>query len=164
MATDAPCELPVETKSQSLPSNLISIYGKPSLSSRRTENDCKIVLYILAANEHKEEKSVLKGLYAELQRYCASRGFYLQLCDLHEESENFLDPKSWVNEPIEARGGHHLAAECLSEISSKCIPLLYYCRSRRLIYLLFSSKGTLTLHTLFQYYSWEHRWAAHCCH
>lgn len=122
LATDAPCDLPAESsKGQKLPSNLTSIYGKPSLSSRRTENDCKIVLYILAANEHKVEKNVLKGLYAELQRYCASRGFELQLCDLHEESENFLDPECWVNEPIEARGGHHLAAECLSEISSKFI-------------------------------------------
>lgn len=119
LTTDAPCELPVESKSQSLPSNLTSIYGKSSLSSRRTENDCKIVLYALAANEHKNEKIVLKSLYAELQRYCASRGFDLLLCDLHEESENFLDPTCWVNEPLEARGGHHLATVCLSEISSK---------------------------------------------
>lgn len=126
LATDAPCELPAESKSQNLPSNLTSIYGKPSLSSRRTENDCKIVLYILVANEHKSEKSVLKGLYAELQRYCASRGFELLLCDLHEESENFLDPTGWVNEPIEARGGHHLAAECLSEIASKFVGILFY--------------------------------------
>lgn len=96
------------------------------MSSRRTENDCKIVLYILAANEHKGEKNVLKGLYVELQKYCASRGFELQLCDLHEESENFLDPECWVNEPIEARGGHHLAAECLSEISSKFKWIILY--------------------------------------
>ncbi|XP_031618907.1 uncharacterized protein LOC116338021 [Contarinia nasturtii] len=130
LTTDAPCELPAESKTQNLPSNLISIYGKTSLSSRRTENDCKIVLYALAATEHKGEKNVLKSLYAELQRYCASRGFELQLCDLHEESENFLDPTCWVNEPLEARGGHHLAAECLSEITrysntAYIIPVLF---------------------------------------
>lgn len=95
------------------------MYGKSSLSSRRTENDCKIVLYVLAGNEHKSEKSALKSVYAELQRYCASRGFELLLCDLHDESENFLDPTFWLNEPLEAIGGHHLAAKCLSEISSK---------------------------------------------
>lgn len=119
LTTNAPCELPVESKCQNLPSNLASICGKPSLSSRRTENDCKIVLYALAANEHQSEKTVVKGLFAELQRYCAARGFELQLCDLHEECEDFLDPSCWVNEPLEARGGHHLAAECLSEISSR---------------------------------------------
>lgn len=75
----------------------------------------------MTANEHKTEKNALKGLYVELQRYCASRGFDLQLCDLHEETENFLDPACWANEPVEARGGHHLATECLSEISSKLI-------------------------------------------
>lgn len=121
---EGPCEPSIESKSQTLPNNLTSIYGKPSLTSRRTENDCKIVLYVLAANEHKSEKNVLKGLYAELQRYCASRGFDLQLCDLHEETENFLDPACWIDEPIEARGGHHLAAECLSEISSKIIQMI----------------------------------------
>lgn len=130
LVTDAPCELPVEAQSQNLPSNLLSIFGKPSLSSRRTENDCKIVLYVLSANEHKSEKSVLKSLYAELQRYCAARGFELQLCDLHEEPDNFLDPACWINEPLEARGGHHLAAECLSEISrhsntAYIIPVLF---------------------------------------
>lgn len=109
------------SKCQNLPGNLTSIYGKPSISNRRTENDCKIVLYILTANENESEKNVLKGLYTELQRYCGSRGFELLLCDLHEDSENFLDPSSWVDEPIEARGGHHLAAECLSEILSKWI-------------------------------------------
>lgn len=119
LTVDAPCELVAVSKCQSVPANLSSIFGKPSISNRRTENDCKIVLYILAANENENEKAVLKGLYAELQRYCASRGFELLLCDLHENSENFLDPKSWVDEPIEARGGHHLAAECLSEILSK---------------------------------------------
>lgn len=124
MATDAPCELPAESKCQNLPANLSSIFGKPSVSSRRTENDCKIVLYVLSANENNSEKSVLNGLYAELQRYCASRGFELLLCDLHEESENFLDPNCWIDEPIEARGGHHVAVKCLSEISRKCMRMI----------------------------------------
>lgn len=130
LVLDAPCQLVVESQGQNLPSNLAPIFGKPSLSSRRTENDCKIVLYVLSVDEHKSEKGVLKSLYGDLHRYCASRGFELQLCDLHEEPVNYLDPTCWISEPLEARGGHHLAAKCLSEISrhsntAYIIPILF---------------------------------------
>lgn len=104
---------------QTMPSNLSSVYGKPS-QNRRTENDRKIVLYILSADEnHCAEKNVLNHLYGELQEHSLSRGFELLLIDLHENCDDFLNPKCWVEEPLEARGGHHLAAACLSEISSK---------------------------------------------
>lgn len=121
MAVDAPCTLSTDesTNQQALPTNLLPIFGKPALN-RRTENDRKIVLYILAADElHSNEKNVLSSLYAELEQYSQSRGFELQLSDLHEKCDDFLNPKCWVEEPLEARGGHHLAAACLSEISSE---------------------------------------------
>lgn len=93
------------------------IYGKPS-QNRRTESDRKIVIYILAADDsNKDEKNVLSQLFDDLQKYCECRGFELQLCDVHEENQNFLDPNCWKNEPLEARCGHHVAAQCLSEIS-----------------------------------------------
>lgn len=119
---NAPCDLPfvAPTNQQILPKNLSLIYGKPT-QNRRTEKDRKIVLYILAADDsHKNEKLVLNSLYEELQVYCECRGFELQLCDAHAKCDNFLDPTCWIDEPLEARGGHHLAVECLSEILSKC--------------------------------------------
>lgn len=129
LATNAPCELVADEDSlnqQQLPANLTLIYGKCT-QNRRTEEDRKIVLYILAADEnHRNEKSVLNSLYADLQQYCACRGFELQLCDLHERCDNFLDPACWIDEPLEARGGHHLGAECLSEISSKKLPFFNF--------------------------------------
>lgn len=125
LAAEAPCDLTTDESlnQQILPDNLTSIYGKPT-QNRRTENDRKIVLYILAADEnHKDEKNILNSLYSELEQYTLSRGFELQLSDLHENCDDFLDPNKWVDEPLEARGGHHLAAMCLSEISSKFIQM-----------------------------------------
>lgn len=78
------------------------------------------MLYILAADDgHKAEKGALYQIYKGLREYCACRGFELQLCDAHKEADDFLDPSCWVDQPLEARGGHHLAAGCLSEISSE---------------------------------------------
>lgn len=131
LTLEAPCEIPNESLNRpNLPTNLSPLFGKLT-QNRRTENDRKIVLYILSADEcHNNAKSVLNDLYTELKENSKCRGFELQLCDLHEKCENFLDPKCWVNEPIEARGGHHLAAECLSEISrhsnnAYIIPILF---------------------------------------
>lgn len=120
LTVTAPCDLPITTSSQPvLPANLTLIYGKPT-QSRRTENDRKIVLYIIAADDsHKTEKEVLSSLYKSLQEYCACRGFELQLCNTQEQNDNLLDPTCWIKEPLEARGGHHIAAKHLSEIASK---------------------------------------------
>lgn len=116
---------------QTLPNTLIPIYGKPS-QNRRTENDRKIVIYILAADDsHKDEKLILNHLYDDLQKYCTYRGFELQLCDVHEDNQNYLDPCCWKTEPLEARYGHHIAVQCLSEISrhsnfSYIVPVLFF--------------------------------------
>lgn len=101
-----------------LPENLTLIFGKPT-QNRRTEKDKKIVLYIIAADDsHKIEKEALSSLYKDLEGYCACRGFELQLCNTHEQNDNLLDPTCWIEEPLEARGGHHMAAKYLSEIAS----------------------------------------------
>lgn len=79
------------------------------------------MLYILAAdNGHKTEKSVLLSLFKELKTNCASRGFEIYLSDVHQRNdENFLDTSCWIDGPLEAKAGHHLAANCLAEITSK---------------------------------------------
>lgn len=112
-----PCELPTVTV-QTLPQNLLPLNGFPT-KNRRTANDQKIVLYILAAdNGHKTEKSVLLSLFNELKTNCASRGFEIYLSDVHQRNdENFLDASCWIDGPLEAKGGHHLAANCLAEIT-----------------------------------------------
>lgn len=107
---------------QFLPQNLLPLNGNPS-KNRRTEKDKKIVLYILAADdEHKLEKSILHSLHQELQTIYAYRGFEIQLSDMHDASDsNFLNATKWQNGPNEAKGGHHLSASCLAEISSKLL-------------------------------------------
>lgn len=112
-----PCELPTV---QSLPQNLLPLNGFPT-KNRRTANDQKIVLYILAAdNGHNTEKSVLLSLFNDLQTNCASRGFEIYLSDVHRRpDENYLDASCWIDGPLEAKGGHHLAANCLAEITRK---------------------------------------------
>lgn len=110
---------------QVLPTNLAPIYGKTTLN-RRTERDRKIVLYILAADDgHKMEKTALYQIYKTLREYCACRGFELHMVDAHKESDNFMDPNCWVEQPLEARGGHHLAANCVAELSSESISHLF---------------------------------------
>lgn len=115
-----PCELPTVQNVQTLPQNLLPLNGFPT-KNRRTANDQKIVLYILAAdNGHKTEKSVLFSLFKELKTNCSSRGFEIYLSDVHQRNdENFLDTSCWIDGPLEAKAGHHLAANCLAEITSK---------------------------------------------
>ena len=117
LTLNPPCDLPSAT--QFLPQSLLTLNGNPT-KNRRTEKDKKIVFYILAADDgHKVEKSVLYSLYKELQQHYASRGFEIQISDMHETcDEDFLDPSCWVAGPIEAKGGHHLASKCIAEISS----------------------------------------------
>lgn len=92
-------------------------------------------------------------MYKELKEKCASRGFQIHISDIHEynnnsngssksssgssdplnnndKNENFFDVSNWMQEPIEAQGGHHLAAISLAEISrhtniSYIIPILF---------------------------------------
>lgn len=87
----------------------------------------------MAADDgHKNEKAALYQVYKQLREYSACHGFELHLVDAHKENDNFLDPRCWINQPVEARGGHHLAASCLSAITSEyfkillchCIPCL----------------------------------------
>lgn len=107
-------------ESLNIPSNLLTILGKP-LSAQQAAYDRRIVLYVLSADdEPSSEKEVLAQLYEEFKEYCACRGFELQLCDLHGAGENFLDPQNWTSAPVDARAGHHLEAECLSAITSEC--------------------------------------------
>lgn len=125
LTLSAPCDLPSVSapQQQLLPQNLQSLNGNPS-KNRRTQKDRKIVLYILAADDgHQLEKSALQMVYKELKEAYACRGFELQLSDVHDRSDsNFLDATGWINSgPLEAKGGHHLAATCLAEISSKNI-------------------------------------------
>ncbi|KAJ6649686.1 putative WD repeat-containing protein, partial [Pseudolycoriella hygida] len=123
-----PCELPTV---QILPQNLLPLNGYPT-KNRRTANDQKIVLYILAAdNGHKTEKSVVLSLFNDLKTNCASRGFEIYLSDVHQRNdENFLDASCWIDGPLEAKGGHHLAASSLAEITrhsnlSYIIPIIF---------------------------------------
>uniref|UniRef100_A0A0K8TLW2 Putative wd40 domain protein n=1 Tax=Tabanus bromius TaxID=304241 RepID=A0A0K8TLW2_TABBR len=129
---NAPCEIPSVA---SLPASLSSLRGKP-ITSRRTEKDRKIVIYVLAADTgHKSEKAVFHGVYQNLKERCACRGFEILISDVHgaktESSETkVLDVRKWSNSPLEAQGGHEEAANCLAEISrhsnsSYIIPVLF---------------------------------------
>lgn len=114
-ATEIPAS-PIEY--HNLPSNLISFLGNPT-HLRRIENDRTIVLYVLSAgDENSAEKTLLNNLFDDLKQYCQCRGFELQLCDLYEVSEQFLDPQRWKTEPANKRGGYHLLAEYLAAITS----------------------------------------------
>lgn len=109
----------------------------------------------MAADEgHSNEKNVLSNLYPELEQYSLSRGFELQLCDLHESCADFLDPKNWVEEPLEARGGHHLAAMCLSEISSNLFENRINGRMNSCGIIVFFLQDIQTRHTLCQFFFW----------
>lgn len=97
---------------------MISFLGNPT-NLRRIENDRTIVLYVLSAgDENSVEKALLNNLFDDLKQYCQCRGYELQLCDLHEVSEQFVDPQRWKTEPANGRGGYHLLAEYLSAITS----------------------------------------------
>ncbi|XP_058446622.1 uncharacterized protein LOC131427450 [Malaya genurostris] len=130
MAASPPCDIPVVQ--QHLPHNLTPLYGKPT-TSRRTDKYKKIVLYILAADDgYQTEKTVLREVYKKLNRRCQSRGFELHVSDLHvlQVKGSSLDVNKWLGGPLEAQGGHDLAANCLAEIArqssdSYLIPVLF---------------------------------------
>lgn len=119
LAQNAPIDL---SNINLLPPSLQSLNGNPT-KNRRTEKDRKIVLYILAPDDgHRPEKDVLNAVFTELRDNYASRGFELQLADVHDNGSdtNFLDASQWAScGPLEARGGHQSAATCLAEISRK---------------------------------------------
>lgn len=119
LAQNAPIDL---SNFNLLPPSLQSLNGNPS-KNRRNEKDRKIVLYILAPDDgHRPEKEVLNLVFTELRDNYSSRGFELQLADVHDNGsdQNFLDAVQWAScGPLEARGGHQLAATCLAEISRK---------------------------------------------
>lgn len=79
----------------------------------------------MAADDgHKTEKHVLQSLQEHFHDICACRGFEIQLSDVHETTDsNFLNVECWVDSPLEAKGGHHLAATTLAEISSMCLKM-----------------------------------------
>lgn len=132
MAATPPCDIPAVPVQQSLPQSLTPLYGKPS-TSRRTDKYKKIVLYILAADDgYQSEKSVLRDVYKGLNQKCQSRGFELHVSDLHvlQAKGGSLDVNKWFSGPLEAQGGHDLAANCLAEIArqscdSYLIPILF---------------------------------------
>ncbi|XP_055592617.1 uncharacterized protein LOC129744228 [Uranotaenia lowii] len=125
-----PC--PVPSVHQNLPQNLVPLYGKPT-TNRRTDKHRKIVLYILAADDgYQTEKTVLRDVYKGLNQKCQSRGFELHVSDLHlmQVKGSSLDVNKWFKGPLEAQGGHDLAANCLAEIArqsgdSYLIPVLF---------------------------------------
>jgi hypothetical protein len=105
-----------------LPQNLTSLYGRPTIS-RRTEKDKKIVLYVLAADDsYQIEKTILMKLQTFLQDKYSHRGFEIHVSDLHVpenySKSNKFDLENWLDGPLEAQCGHHLAANCLAEITS----------------------------------------------
>lgn len=117
-----------------LPQNLTSLYGRPSLS-RRIEKDKKIVLYILAADDnYQTEKAILQKLQTNLQDKFNFKGFEIHVSDLHVTDNysktNRFDLEHWHDGPLEAQCGHHMAANCLAEITrhskdSYVIPILF---------------------------------------
>lgn len=69
------------------------------------------------------EKSTLHLVYKNLRQKCASKGFELYISNLHNKNDsdksNLIDVKRWIDGPLEAQGGHDVAANCLAEISSE---------------------------------------------
>lgn len=105
-----------------LPQNLTSLYGRPTVS-RRIEKDKKIVLYVLAADDsYQIEKSIVLKLQNFLQDKYSYEGFEIHIADLHMpenySKSNRFDLENWLDGPLEAQCGHHLAANCLAEITS----------------------------------------------
>lgn len=114
-----------------LPQNLTSLYGRPTVS-RRIEEDKKVVLYVLAADDsYQIEKSVLLKLQSYLQNKYSYKGFEIHVADLHVPENysktNRFDLENWLEGPLEAQCGHHLASNCLAEIRSNYISIA--CRS-----------------------------------
>uniref|UniRef100_A0A182PJR6 WD_REPEATS_REGION domain-containing protein n=1 Tax=Anopheles epiroticus TaxID=199890 RepID=A0A182PJR6_9DIPT len=130
MTVSPPCDIP--PVHQNLPQNLTPLYGKPT-TNRRTDKYKKIVLYILAADDgFQTEKAMLREVFKGLNQKCQSRGFELHVADLHvhQPKGNSFDVNKWFSGPLEAQGGHELAANCLAEIArqscdSYLIPVLF---------------------------------------
>uniref|UniRef100_A0A182UJA3 AAA domain-containing protein n=1 Tax=Anopheles melas TaxID=34690 RepID=A0A182UJA3_9DIPT len=130
MTVSPPCDIP--PVHQNLPQNLTPLYGKPT-TNRRTDKYKKIVLYILAADDgFQTEKAMLREVFKGLNQKCQSRGFELHVADLHVQQPkgNSFDVSKWFRGPLEAQGGHELAANCLAEIArqscdSYLIPVLF---------------------------------------
>uniref|UniRef100_A0A182X1F3 WD_REPEATS_REGION domain-containing protein n=1 Tax=Anopheles quadriannulatus TaxID=34691 RepID=A0A182X1F3_ANOQN len=130
MTVSPPCDIP--PVHQNLPQNLTPLYGKPT-TNRRTDKYKKIVLYILAADDgFQTEKAMLREVFKGLNQKCQSRGFELHVADLHVQQPkgNSFDVNKWFRGPLEAQGGHELAANCLAEIArqscdSYLIPVLF---------------------------------------
>uniref|UniRef100_A0AAG5DS04 AAA+ ATPase domain-containing protein n=1 Tax=Anopheles atroparvus TaxID=41427 RepID=A0AAG5DS04_ANOAO len=130
MAVSPPCDIPLVH--QNLPPNLTPLYGKPT-TNRRTDKHKKIVLYILAADDgFQTEKAMLREVFKGLNQKCQSRGFELYVADLHvlQPKGTSFDVNKWFSGPLEAQGGHDLAANCLAEIArqscdSYLIPVLF---------------------------------------
>uniref|UniRef100_A0A182QHQ1 Nephrocystin 3-like N-terminal domain-containing protein n=1 Tax=Anopheles farauti TaxID=69004 RepID=A0A182QHQ1_9DIPT len=130
MTVSPPCDIP--PVHQNLPQNLTPLYGKPT-TNRRTDKYKKIVLYILAADDgFQSEKAMLREVFKGLNQKCQSRGFELHVADLHvlQPKGNSFDVNKWFRGPLEAQGGHDLAANCLAEIArqscdSYLIPVLF---------------------------------------
>lgn len=110
------------------------LYGRP-VATRRIEKDKKIVLYVLSADDgFQVEKTILVKLQKYLQEKYNSKGFEIHVSDLHVPENysktNSFDLENWLDGPLEAQCGHHLAANCLAEITrhssdSYVIPLLF---------------------------------------
>lgn len=78
------------------------------------------------------EKAMLREVFKGLNQKCQSRGFELHVADLHVQQPkgNSFDVNKWFRGPLEAQGGHELAANCLAEIArqscdSYLIPVLF---------------------------------------
>lgn len=113
-----------------LPQTLTSLYGRPTVS-RRIEKDKKIVLYVLAADDsYQIEKSILQKLQNCFQDKYSCKGFEIHVADLHVaescSKSNSFDLENWLDGPLEAQCGHHLAANCLAEITSKLSEIDYF--------------------------------------
>jgi hypothetical protein len=132
-----------------LPPNLSSLYGRPTVS-RRIEKDKKIVLYVLAADDsYQVERGILQKLQKSLQEIYQSKGFEIHMADLHVSDNysktNIFDLINWLEGPLEAQCGHHLAANCLAEITSNLLVLLNWHHKNRRNELLVPSKKRVFL-------------------
>lgn len=127
LCTSAPIDI---STLLNLPQNLASLYGRPAVN-RRIEKDKKIVFYVLAADDSfQNKKEILQQLQINLQKNYQSKGFEIHVSDIHVSESysktNTFDLSNWLDGPIEAQCGHHLAANCLAEIMSKLIILDFY--------------------------------------
>jgi hypothetical protein len=146
-----------------LPQNLASLYGRPNVS-RRIEKDKKIVLYVLAADDSfQTEKGILQRIQSSLLESYRCKGFEIHVSDIHVpesySKSNTYDLNNWLEGPLEAQCGHHLAANCLAEITSKLI----FDDFRLLIADASLSLQDIQTLTLFQFSFSTRRSATRCC-